>query len=255
MEPGGIDRLADLGLDRITILNELIRSSKIVDLSVLLEKGIPKWASHPSLVIDPTATHEHDGYACQSIFLGEHTGTHVDAPFHIHSDLSNCTIEHMDPGSLIGKCTVIDLSRKGWKPGERASLADITAALEETHFEVEEGDIVLIHFGWMRYWTTSNAWSYYANNQPGFTEDVADYFIHKKVKAVGTDTAAVGTPVVNGTIAGPCYFHEKLLRKGIYLMECLNQLEQLPPKCFFMAAPLKISRGTGSPIRALAVIP
>lgn len=241
--------------DRLSLLNDLFRSAKIVDLSVLLEKGIPKWPTHPSLVIDATATHEHDGYANQSLYISEHTGTHMDAPFHIHGDLAELTIDRVDPGAVIGSCTVIDLTRrKVWEPGERASLADIQAVLDETGTVVDEGDIVLLHYGWMRYWTTSKDWSFYASNQPGLTEDAADYFIRKQVKAVGTDTAAVGTPVVAGQATGPCYFHERVLWRQIYLIECLRQLDRLPPKCFFMAAPLKIAGGSGSPIRALAVV-
>ncbi|WP_199614123.1 cyclase family protein [Paenibacillus alkalitolerans] len=247
--------MRNISVDSLTILNNIFRASKIIDLSVLLEKGIPRWPTHPPLAIDAAATHEHDGYANQLISMGEHTGTHADAPFHIHGDLTTLTIENVMPDALIGKCTVIDLSDREWKPGERASLADIQAALRKTETDIDEGDIVLIRFGWMRYWTTSKEWGYYADNQPGFTEDVADYLIDKKARAVGTDTAAVGTPVVEGVIRGTCYFHQKVLRKQIYLIECLDNLQLLPPKCFFMALPLKIANGTGSPIRAVAIIP
>jgi len=97
-------------------------------------------------------------------------------------------------------------------------------------------------------------WRYYTDNQPGLTEDVADFVFGKKVKAFGTDTVAVGTPITGG-VSETCYFHQRVLRNEIYLMECLTQLEKLPPKCFFFAAPLKIYRGSGSPIRALAFVP
>ena len=53
---------------------------QIVDLSPVIEKGIPRWPSHPHLVIDKTVTHEHDGFYCQSISMAEHTGAHVDPP-------------------------------------------------------------------------------------------------------------------------------------------------------------------------------
>jgi len=246
--------LAQPGTDRLSLFNALYKSASIVDLSVLLEKGIPKYYSHPSLIIDPTATHEHDGYANQALLMSEHTGTHVDAPYHMHADMADATIERLQPDAIVGRCTVIDLSRRAWQPGERASLADLQAALDESGGHIEEGDVVLIHFGWMQYWTTSKDWGYYADNQPGFTEDVADYLIANKVKAVGTDTAAVGTPVIQRTAVGPCYFHEKVLRQHIYLIECLHQLHTLPAQCFFVAAPLKIAKGSGSPIRAMAIV-
>ncbi|WP_028612532.1 cyclase family protein [Paenibacillus harenae] len=237
----------------IDILHNLVRSSKTVDLSVLLEPGIPRWPSHPPLMIGPAATHEHDGYANQLLTIAEHTGTHIDAPYHVHGDLSGRTIEHEPPDAVIGRCVVVDLTFREWQPGERATMAHIQSVLDGTNTTIQEGDIVLIHFGWMKFWTSSREWSYYADNQPGMTEDAADFFIERKVRAVGTDTAAVGTPVKDG-VAGTCYFHRKVLR-SIYLIECLNRLEQLPPVCFFMAMPLKIAGGSGSPIRAIALVP
>ena len=52
----------------------LYKQFEVVDLSPLLENGAPKAPTHPSLVIHPTITHEHDGYFCQTIFLPEHIG-------------------------------------------------------------------------------------------------------------------------------------------------------------------------------------
>lgn len=243
---------------KVESLNEIenfLSSSEVIDLTALLENGIPRWPSHPHLVIDPTVNHDHDGYYCQSIALPEHCGTHVDAPYHVHGDLPEKTIDTIKPDSLIGKCTVIDLSSKDWKPGDRATLDDVQGYLDQKGISIEENDIVLFNFGWLKkYWTTSIEWKYYAENQPGLSEDLAEFMINKKIKAFGTDTIAVGTPVIKG-IQDQCFFHERVLRNEIYLMECLVNLEKLPPKCFFFAAPLKIYKGSGSPIRALAFIP
>lgn len=236
-------------------MNTFVSGARVVDLTPLLENGIPRWPTHPPLVINPTVTHAHDGYYCQSIYLAEHCGAHVDAPYHIHEDLPQATIEHIPLSALVGTCTVVDLSHRDWKPGERATLADVMGWCERTGCAIEENDIVLLNFGWLRkYWTASGDWKYYAYNQPGLSEDLADYVLESRVKAFGTDTVAVGTPVVNG-VQQRCFFHERVLRNNIYLMECLENLEELPPKCFFMAAPLKIHRGSGSPIRAIAFVP
>ncbi|UOF91006.1 cyclase family protein [Fodinisporobacter ferrooxydans] len=245
----------EINMSSLATLSSIFSNSKVVDLTVLLENGIPRWPSHPHLIIDPTVNHEHDGYYCQSISMPEHCGTHVDAPHHVHADLSSLTIEQVKPDALIGTCTVIDLSDREWKPGERATLADIQQALNKSGVQIEEQDIVLLNFGWLKkYWSKGIQWKYYATNQPGLAEDVAEYMIQKKIKAFGTDTIAVGTPVNNGK-EEYCYFHQRVLRKEIYLMECLVNLEQLPAKCFFIATPLKIDRGSGSPIRALAFVP
>ena len=40
---------------------ELLREFDVVDLSPTLENDIPRWPTHPPLVIQPTVTHSHDG--------------------------------------------------------------------------------------------------------------------------------------------------------------------------------------------------
>lgn len=238
----------------LAALKSAFSQMEVVDLTVTLEKGIPRWPTHPHLVIDQTVTHQHDGYYCQSISLAEHTGTHMDAPYHVHEELPHLTLESVRPDALIGISTNIDLSGRDWLPGEIATLEHIMDALAQKESAIDEGDIVLINFGWMkRFWTTGRDWRYYVENQPGLSKEAADYLLEKRVRAVGTDTTAVGTPVADG-VSQYCHFHQRVLKNEIYLIESLANLELLPPKSFFIAAPLKISNGSGSPIRALAYI-
>ncbi|TVR46828.1 MAG: cyclase family protein [Puniceicoccaceae bacterium] len=234
-------------------LAEAYARCRCLDLSVTLERGIPRWPTHPHLVIDPTVTHPHDGYYCQSISMAEHCGTHMDAPCHAHAELMDQTVETLSPTALIGPAAVVDLAPCGLGPGETATLDQVRAALEQSGTEVAQGDILLVHFGWMRYWSTGAEWKHYATNQPGLGEDVADWVMERGVKAVGTDTIAVGTPVKDG-VAGRCFFHERVLKAGILLVESLARRDELPGRCFFIAAPLKIRAGSGSPIRALALV-
>ena len=45
------------------------------------------------------------------------------------------------------------------------------------------------------------------------------------------------------------------LERSIRIVEMLNKLDKLPPRCLFIALPLKIKRGSGSPIRPIALVP
>ena len=45
-----------------------------------------------------------------------------------------------------------------------------------------------------------------------------------------------------------------MLPNGIPLIEELANLESLPPRCFFLALPLKIKGGSGSPLRPIALV-
>jgi arylformamidase len=49
--------------------------------------------------------------------------------------------------------------------------------------------------------------------------------------------------------------HYTLLPAGIAIMENLANLSRLPAESFVVALPLPIANGTGSPVRAIALVP
>ena len=82
-----------------------LRSMRVVDLAPLLERGIPRWPTHPHLTIDKAVTHDHDGYYCQAIMMAEHTGAHVDAPAHMLPNRMDRTIDAADVASTLRRAT------------------------------------------------------------------------------------------------------------------------------------------------------
>ena len=56
-----------------------------------------------------------------------------------------------------------------------------------------------------------------------------------------------------GTKENPA--HHALLGNEVYVVENLKNLDRLPPFCLFVALPLKIRGGSGSPVRAIALVP
>jgi kynurenine formamidase len=234
-------------------LGSIIKNAIIVDLSPILENDIPRFTTHPPLVIHQTMTHNHDGYYCQSIFMPEHIGAHVDAPSHIHPEMSEDTIDRVSIDSLIGRAIVLDLTAIGLDAGEYATEKDIRKAEKARKSTIKRDDIVLINFGWQKkHWTKGKEWSFYSGNAPGLDENVAHYLMTKGIKAIGTDTIACGTAIKRNK-EKHCWIHELLLSKHIYLMECLTNLDLLPGEVFFIALPLRIKKGSGSPIRPIAL--
>lgn len=237
----------------------LLSAGKWVDLTPVVENGMPRWPSHPPVVIHPTITHEHDGYFNQTVFMSEHSGAHVDAPAHGHPGAR--TIETFSPDFFIGPAKVVHLEDRAWEPGDLATAADFAQWELATGCRIAAGDIVLVNYGWLeRHWRSDGRWKWYAENMPGMSEDVAELMLDRGVRAIGTDTIACGSAVVDGrSIAAPppqrCWLHSKLLRADVLLIECLANLDQLPDECLFAGLPLPISGGSGSPIRAVAFVP
>jgi kynurenine formamidase len=90
---------------------------------------------------------------------------------------------------------------------------------------------------------------------PGPTAEVIEYLVGKGI--VGWGSQCIGTDA--GQAAGmepPFPAHNLLHKANCYGLASLANLAKLPAKgAILIAAPLKIKRGTGSPMRALALVP
>jgi len=150
---------------------------------------------------------------------------------------------------------VIDVSVRAMEAGETLSAADIEA-WEQEHGEIRSGDIVLINFGWLvRHWRTDARARHYVTNQPGLDESAVRYLYGRGVKVLGSDNTNVETPIKDGVMLNPDFAHTRyFLPNGLPLIESLANLELLPARCYFIALPLKIKGGSGSPIRPIAIV-
>jgi len=233
----------------------MFAGAKIVDLSARLENDAPIWPSHPPLIIHKTITHEKDGYFTNSIFMAEHTGTHVDAPAHIHADQPDATIDVAPLTNLIGSACVIDVSELDLGPGETLGEGAILD-WEARHGQIQSGEIVLINFGWYaKHWKMGAAGKHYVRNQPGLDGPAVKLLFERGAKALGSDCTNTDTPSKDGVGAHSYAHNDYFLKHGRPLIETLVNLETLPPRVLFIALPLKIKGGSGSPIRPIAVIP
>ena len=239
---------------QVELLATLWSNLECIDLSPTLETGMPRWPTHPPVVVNPTIDHEHDGYFCQTLFMGEHTGSHVDAPAHILPEKRHRTIDTFPPDVLIAPGKVLRFSERNLAPGDLLTADDLKKAQERAATTLNRGDVVIIDFGWMkRYWRTDRSWAWYGSNSPGLDESACAYLADKKVRAVACDTIACDLAVVDGQPCAQPGHDTYFLPNDILIVECLANLEQLKPSCFFVALPLKIKGGSGSPIRALAL--
>lgn len=234
----------------------MLASARVVDLSPTLRNGLPRWPAHPPLVVHPTITHERDGYYCQTLFIAEHIGAHVDAPAHTQPAMMEHTIDTMPPDALLAKASVFDLSPLALGPGDVAD-AEALRSVEAAHPEpLGEGEIALLNYGWMRReWREDGGWRGYAENGPGLAEDAVLWLADRGVRAVGADTLSCDQPLRDGVATQRSYGHkDHWLPRHIYMIEVLANLDLLPPRCFFMGLPLKIAGGSGSPLRPIALV-
>lgn len=235
-------------------LVEIYNRCEIVDLTATLENGVPRWPTHPPFVLHHTISHEHDGYFTNTIFTPEHIGTHCDAPAHSHASMPEYTVDKFAPDAMVGPAVVIDLSPLNLQAGEQRGQ-EVILEWEAKHGQIEKGDIVLLNFGWLaRHWRTDAKWTYYSKNSPGLSGDAIELLYKRGIKALGSDLIACDQAILDGVVAKSYAHEEYMLPNGIPLIEELANLESLPARCFFIALPLKIKGGSGSPLRAVALV-
>lgn len=189
----------------------------------------------------------------------EHTGTHFDAPVHWISgrDQPNGSVDTIPAERFIGPACVIDCSEGAKTDDDFELTPEIILAWEAEHGTIPEGSWVLMRTDWSK-----RRGAAYLNmredgpHSPGPTPETMRLLVHERqIRGFGTET--VGTDAGQGTHYAPPYpAHYILHGAGRYGLQCLNNLDRLPPTgAIIIAPPLKIRQGTGSPLRVLALVP
>lgn len=199
------------------------------------------------------------------------TTTHMDALCHMWSgdELYNghpaarvrsygatrCGIEHV--GGVVARGVLYDvpghLGLDHLPAGHR-----IPAELLEEIATPRPGDVAVVRTGWPVVWERSR--EEYWSGQPGLSAEAGRWLAAHDVAAVASDNAAVGGLNGRGMADESLEddLHLVLLhRHGIHLIEML-WLEELAAagrtEFVFVAAPLRIEGGTGSPLTPLAIL-
>jgi kynurenine formamidase len=235
----------------VSALVDALRAARIVDASPLLRTAMPVFPGHPPVVVDGEArTHPRDGYFLQTLSLGEHAGSHVDAPAHALAGRTDATIDTFPLERFVVPYGIVDLAPLGLGAGDLATAADLDAALADG-VSPEPGDAVLLHFGWDRHRDRQNGW--WAANAPGLDEGACRLLAERRPGLVGSDPATCDTAVVDGRIVADHGHATYFLPNDILLVEGLLGLGDAPRRGVFVGAPLRIEGGSASPIRALLI--
>jgi kynurenine formamidase len=254
-------------------LLRLLRGAKVFDLAQPYFVGMPHYPTHPPFLFSLTRKHPAAsgvGSASDAIAFSGHCGTHMDALCHFSRDgkVHDGTPLEGAQGWATGVGalsidTVAPILRRGvlldiaGTQGRDVLPDDFTitpehldAAAAEEKVAVEPGDVVLLRTGRGRYWDDPVRY-FSGGNAPGPEEPAARRLSELKIFAAGSDTMSFEKV----PSAMPVHAH-LLVDRGIHLIECLNLEELASARLYtflFLALPLKIRGGTGSPIRPVAV--
>ena len=242
---------------------------KIVDLSCTLGPDTPLLKlpeevgkNTPQIEIHNISNFDDDGpyWNWNWLKIGEHSGTHFDAPVHWISgrDYSDGATDTIPAQNFLAPACVIDCAKETAADSDYLLTADGVKAWEAEHGDIPAGSWVLMRTDWYK---RNGSEETFLNadeegpHSPGPSVDCVKYLVGKDVLGWGAET--VGTDA--GNAAGmevPFPAHSLMHEANKYGLASLCNLDQLPATgTVLVTPPLKILNGTGSPIRVLALIP
>ena len=283
---GAEDELGTANLltaERVVAAAGLVKTGRVFSLSLpLQDKSVPVLPGRPvpQHFLRRTGTDYIAGVSRKGgfqsmddvIMLSTHGSTHMDALAHVgdegklYNDFPLASVRGNGASklgmeklpSLVGRGVLLDLcAHRGVEhlPGGEAitgEMLDGCARAQGT--PVEAGTIVLIRTGWLSVFRTKGSETFFAQ-EPGIGLDAAHWLAERDVVAIGADNYAV--EVIPTETGIPAPVHRYLIRDcGMYLMELFN-LDELASEnvreFLFVAAPLQIVGGLGSPLNPLAI--
>lgn len=203
---------------------------KIYDISMTINEQmmVYKNVEEKKPIITILKTYKENRYNESSITMDIHTGTHIDAPFHMIDNGE--TIESIPLEKLVTDCQVLDLT--GIKDG-------ITRKHLQSK-EISEGSFILLK--------TKNSYTdSFDNNFIYLKKSGAKYLADKKIKGVGIDALGIERGQKNHDT------HTILMNQKIVIIEGLRLKDILEGFYQMVALPLKIEGTDGAPARIILI--
>jgi kynurenine formamidase len=239
---------------------------EVVDLTQPLSESTPviqlppPFANTPGLKVHTISNFDEKGpaWSWNWLELGEHAGTHFDAPCHWISGRDGLDLASVPPEHLVGPAVVIDKVAETEADPDYLLTVDQIKAWEGEHGALPENGWLFLRTGWDRRADDQDAFLNAGSGMPqtpGFDAECARWIAEESpLRGVGVETVGIDA---GGAAAfePPFPVHYYLLGAGKYGITQLANLAQLPPTgALVVVAPMKLVGGTGSPVRVLALV-
>lgn len=201
---------------------------RIIDISMQIKEDMLTYPNNPKPKLKQYSKIPKNATNETRIIIGSHTGTHVDAKYHVFKNGKKANKIPLD--NFFGPCSVLDLTSSG---------SEITKE-DLSKKTIHEGEIIILK--------TENSKKSYSKFRKDFahlTMSAAKHLLQKKVKAVGIDYLSIKKYNADDDV------HSLLINNTI-VIEGLYLKGVRPGKYTFAGFPLKIALD-GSPMRAVLI--
>ena len=239
---------------------------EVVDLTQPLNERTPMiqlpepFVNTPGVKVHEISRYDDRGpaWAWNWLEIGEHAGTHFDAPTHWITGRGGLDVSEVPPRHLVAPAVVIDRTAECAEDPDYVLTIDDVRAFEAEHGPLPEGGWLLLRTGWDA--RASDAETFLNARSgiprtPGIDAECARW-IAEVSPLVGVGVETVGIDAGGASAFEPPFPVHYLMGAEKYGVTQLANLALLPPTgALFVVAPLKLTGGTGSPVRALALVP
>ncbi|MFO7612669.1 MAG: cyclase family protein [Clostridia bacterium] len=201
---------------------------RIYDISMEIHENMMAYNNSDSKRLKKEMLYEfgEKGINESQMTIGLHTGTHIDAPFHMMEN--GRTIESVDLAKLVTRAVVLDLT----------DVEEGITAVRLRMEQIDPNDFVILK-------TRNSFTEEFVDNFVFLEKSGAEFLAGKKVPGVGID--ALG--IERGQRGHET--HLALMNAGCIIIEGLR-LKDIPGGIYMMyALPLRIKGGDGAPARVI----
>lgn len=226
---------------------------KLIDLSQEIYQGMSVFPMHQKTFIMSNMSHEENmeltgsktlGFSARNLLISEHGGTHSDGVWEYNPD--GPTIDKMPLDYFWGSAICIDLSHIRYP--NYFEPRDLEEAISRSGQEIRPGDIVLLYTG---HHDRNFGTDMFQTDYSGLSYEAAKWLAEQGVVNIGVDAPAIDLTPDDNDFSG----HLVCGEYHITNTENLCNLDKIVNKRFlYMGLPLRIREGTGSPIRAVALV-
>ena len=242
-------------------------SIRVVDLTQPLSEDTPvlrlpePFANTPGLTRHEISRFDDRGpaWAWYWLEIGEHVGTHFDAPRHWVTGRDGEDVAAAPPDRLVAPAVVIDKSAESAADPDYLLTAEEVRSFEDEHGPLPDGAWLLLRTGWAARAHDQEAFLNTADGRPRTpgVDPACARWLAQETAIAGIGVETVGTDAGAAAAFDPPFpVHHYLLGAGRYGLTQLANLALLPPVgALIVVAPLKLVGGTGSPARVFALAP
>lgn len=225
---------------------------KLVDLTHTIDSTIPLWPGSDPFCMKIRFDYEQVGCRAAAYSMVAGTGTHMDAPAHFikgGKTLDQFTLEQL----LVPVC-VINVQHQVNDNSDYTLQPQDIEKWENQYGKIPAGAVVIMNTGWTQRWPDLKSFlnedEKGVKHFPGFSVQACQLLLERKVNGIGIDTFSLdpGNTKDFGV-------HRLMLGKGLYFLECLANLDQLPPCGAFIGsfAP-KVAQAPEMPARIIGFV-